>query len=335
MATGPPEKMAEAALSYSEAHASDVLLCSCPMSFDLVGTAHQVLKNQKHQKLLLVLTTAGGDAHVAYRVARHLQRRYEHIHVFVSGWCKSAGTLLAVCAHELTIGDRGELGPVDVQTSRQDDLWERTSGLTETEALLVLEQISWGLFRKLITETKGLPASQITFKTAADAAGPLVSGVLKPIFAQIDPLKLGENSRALRIALEYAQRLNDHSRNIRSYDDIEKLINGYPDHGFVIDRKEARGIFRRVHRPSDDLLKLEHVLGKYALYPDDDNAVFDFLAPTTTETDDETEEAAGTEEGSNRDGPPADSVPDGATAPTPKKRRGRAAAATAPVPEES
>lgn len=330
MTTEPPTKPAEAAKRYSEAHNSDVLLCSGPMSYGLVERAHDVLKNQENDQVLLVLTTAGGDAHVAYRVARHLQRRYKRVHVFVSGWCKSAGTLLAVCGHELTVGDRGELGPVDVQTSRPDDLWESTSGLTETEALATLEQISWNLFSKLITETKGLPASQITFKTAADAAGPLVSGVLAPIFAQIDPLKLGENSRALRIALEYAERLNNHSKNIRSHEHIERLISGYPDHAFVIDRKEAEELFRRVQAPSEELSELESTLGRFALYPDDDNPLFDFLAPTT-EVEDETEEVDDTAEDSKRSSPQAGSVPDAAATPSPKKRRRRAAAATAPL----
>ncbi|MFP1590460.1 hypothetical protein ACLB1M_00220 [Escherichia coli] len=40
-----------------------------------------------------------------------MQHNYEHITVLVVGPCKSAGTLMAVAAHKLVIGDMGELGP--------------------------------------------------------------------------------------------------------------------------------------------------------------------------------------------------------------------------------
>ena len=262
------KKAKELATAYAESNERDVLLISGPMGHGLDGIIHECLSHKKYTKLLLILTTEGGDAHAAYRVARHLQRVYEHVSVFVCGWCKSAGTLLAVCGHELIVGDKGELGPVDVQRGRTDDLWESTSGLTETAAVTTLEEISWSLFRKLVTETKDLSRGQITFKTAAEAAAPLVSGMLKPIFAQIDPLKLGENARALRIASEYAHRLNEHAKNLvpRS-DSIDSLISGYPDHGFVIDRKEAQSLFQIVKEPCAELCEISTSLGEVATYP--------------------------------------------------------------------
>ena len=246
------------------------------MGYGLDHIIHGHLDRNTHSRLLLILTTEGGNAHATYRVARILQRTYEHVSVFVSGWCKSAGTLLAVCGHELIVGDRGELGPVDVQRGRPDDLWESTSGLTETAAVTTLEEIAWSLFRKLVTETKQLSAGQISFKAAADAAVPIVSGMLTPIFAQIDPLKLGENARALNIASEYARRLDEHSKNLAT--SVESLISEYPDHGFVIDRKEAERLFRIVEEPSAQLRELSTVLGETAVYPrDPDNPVLLFL----------------------------------------------------------
>ena len=252
--------------TYADKNNCDVLLCSGPMGRGLDVAIHDIAAERQHSSVLLVLTTEGGGVHVAYRVARILQRVYDDIRVFVSGWCKSAGTLLAVCGHELIVGDKGELGPIDVQRGRTDDLWQSTSGLTETAAVTTLEEIAWSLFKKLVTETKDLSGGQITFKTSADSAAPLVSGMLTPIFAQIDPLKLGENARALEIASEYADRLDEHSNNLRA-GSRDALVSGYPDHGFVIDRKEAQKLFVNVKEPCSELRKLCDALGDVAIYP--------------------------------------------------------------------
>lgn len=285
------DKAKELATTYAETHACDVMLCNGPMGIGLDDVLHDLLLKKKHSQVLLILTTEGGNAHVAYRAARHLQRAYEHVSVFVSGWCKSAGTLLAVCGHELIVGDRGELGPVDIQRERTDDLWESTSGLTETAAVTTLEEIAWSLFRKLVTETKRLSDGQITFKTAADAAAPLVSGMLTPIFAQIDPLKLGENARALKIASEYAGRLDQHSKNLKSGSQDE-LVSKYPDHGFVIDRKEAETLFENVQEPNDELRELIDALGDVAIYPRKKRPVLAFISGEQQESNQQNERKA-------------------------------------------
>ena len=63
----------------------------------------------------------------------------------------------------------------------------------------------------------------------------------------IDPLRLGENYRALQVALMYGQRLS--TNNVKP-DTIDNLISSFPSHGFVIDRVEASGLFRDVREPS-------------------------------------------------------------------------------------
>lgn len=220
---------------------------------------HQCVSRNRHPKILFILSTWGGDAHAAFKIGRCLQRMYKDVHVFVPGQCKSAGTLLAIAGHQLIIGDEGELGPIDVQKMRQDDLWERASGLIEGTAMDTLGQVSWDMFEKLIMEIKGMSFGQVTFKTAADAAAPIVSGVLSPIFAQIDPLKVGEAARALQIAGKYAEILDKTSRNLNDTA-IGELTTGYPDHGFVIDREEAQTLFQRVSEPEESLQSLAGAL---------------------------------------------------------------------------
>ena len=249
----------EAARAYGEERECDILLQFGQLDSKAYNRLRQSVSGGKRKNVLLVPITWGGDAHTAYRIGRFLQREYERVLVLVPGPCKSAGTLLAVAGHELAIGDDGELGPIDVQRVRQDDLWERASGLIESSALESLGQVTWDLFEKLVTEIKDMSYGGITFKTAAEAAAPIVTGVLSPIASQIDPLKVGETARALQIAAKYANNLGRSTSNLQQMA-ISRLATGYPDHGFIIDREEAKTLFRNVSAPEGALLHLSNAL---------------------------------------------------------------------------
>ena len=67
------------------------------------------IARRRRTNALLILVTSGGNADSAYRIARCLQRKYEKFVLYVSGYCKSAGTLVALGAHEMVISDHGEL----------------------------------------------------------------------------------------------------------------------------------------------------------------------------------------------------------------------------------
>jgi hypothetical protein len=80
-----------------------------PFDFQFMGV---VSSRKRRKNVLLFLTTEGGSADSAFRMMRFLQASYERVIVAVAGWCKSAGTLMCIGAHELYIGDLGELGPL-------------------------------------------------------------------------------------------------------------------------------------------------------------------------------------------------------------------------------
>ncbi len=256
------------AKKFGEKNKCDVFLYNGPI---LRGADHNFIQTIRSRKrrpsVLLVLTTSGGDAHAAYRMGRALQQMYGEVRIFVPGWCKSAGTLIAIAANEIIIGDLGELGPIDVQRLKSDDLWNSSSGLTEDSAISTLESASWAMFQRFVLEIKDLSEGQVTFKAAADAAAPMVAGLLSPIFGQIDPLKIGENSRAIKIASDYGLRLNLYSKNLNRPESMENLVSGYSSHGFVIDREEASVLFNRVSSPENDLEALCSALGEGAFVP--------------------------------------------------------------------
>lgn len=87
-------------------------------------------------------------------------------------------------------------------------------------------------------------------KIASEISSKLVIGLYEPLFAQIDPVRLGEMNAALQIAHDYGTRLNEKSKSLKP-GSLRTLISEYPTHGFVIDRAEARLLFERVVAPDD------------------------------------------------------------------------------------
>ncbi|MQJ01441.1 SppA protein, partial [Escherichia coli] len=90
--------------------------------------------------------------------------------------------------------------------------------------------------------------NQISTKMSADIATRLTEALIAPMAAQIDPIKLGEHQRAMSIAITYGQRLADKPSSLKE-GALGKLIASYPSHGFVIDRKEAKELFKCVEHP--------------------------------------------------------------------------------------
>lgn len=81
---------------------ADVMLFNAPIERHrdrkMIRMCH---RETRRPNLILLLVTEGGDPDAAYRIARTLQNRYERFSCLISGYCKSAGTLLLLGAHEL------------------------------------------------------------------------------------------------------------------------------------------------------------------------------------------------------------------------------------------
>lgn len=225
-----------------------------------------VRARRRRSNALLILTTQGGSADSAYRLARCLQSEYSRFTILVPGWCKSAGTLCVLGAHELVMTDCGELGPLDVQLVKKDELGESKSGLELVEAMRAVRQQAFNMWEQYMLEIKEQSEGLISFKTATDIAVKMSVGLYQPIFAQFDPALIGETFRAMRIAHRYGERLLVKGKNI-SPQALVGLIDTYPDHGFVIDRSEAAQLFIRVRAPNKDELALVKTLGNEFRYP--------------------------------------------------------------------
>lgn len=203
----------------------------------------------KCKKVNLVLYTYGGDPHAAFRIARALQHHYvEGITLFIPHFCKSAGTLIAIGASELVISDKGELGPLDVQLIKPNEMFERSSGMDLSQGIEALRAQAIETFKNFVYEMRF--SNKLSTKIATKVATEMTTGLFSPIFAQIDPSRIGEIQRATYIAHHYGNMLAKKSTNVKE-DGVSRLVLGYPSHSFVIDRKEARDIFKKVRCPDE------------------------------------------------------------------------------------
>lgn len=240
-----------------------------------------VLDRKRHSSnAALFLCTYGGDPHSAFRMVRCLKKHYTggKIRLLIDGPCKSAGALIALGVDEIAFGPRGELGPLDTQLTKQDEILFMSSGLDILQALSVVTSNAFENCFDNMLELIKRSGGSISTKTAAEIASSVTAGVFQPITAQIDPLRMGEAQRSMRIAREYGERLKS---KLLKPGALDRLVQDYPSHGFVIDKEEALQYFTKV----DDLTADETTLAEflenfdaYVRWPKDDAEVFDVSA---------------------------------------------------------
>lgn len=216
-------------------------------------------KGDRTRRALLVIATPGGDPHAGFRIARALQHSYDQgFEALVPRYCKSAGTMILLGASIVHMADESELGPLDIQVKKNDELYGRSSGLDMTQAVGFLRGEAMTSFNEYMDQ---LVRRGLSTRIAADIAVKLVQGNLNPIAAQIDPIRLAEMQRATSITLSYGMRLSDTGKNVLP-GGLEQLVAGYPSHSFVIDRKEARTVFNSVLVPTLGLQQICYDFGK-------------------------------------------------------------------------
>jgi hypothetical protein len=269
MPKNPFEKLVK---QVSDQYQSDIIVYIGPIERPHDdGFIERVRAWKSLDNVILILTTHGGDPHAAYRMARCLQEQYQtspgsdgigapsqktakgKFRLFVDTRCKSAGTILAAGANILMFSDLGELGPIDVQIRKIEEVGERSSVLTPKHAMESLQVLALHHFQNVFKELRFSEELSFTTKLAAEVAQGLAVGLFQPIYAQIDPMRVGEYDRAMRIASEYGSRLG--KSNLKD-GALERLVTGYPAHGFVIDKKEAKEIFQEVEEPTNELKTL-------------------------------------------------------------------------------
>ena len=210
---------------------------------------------------ILFLTTSGGEADQAYRIARLMQQIANEFLLCVPSTCKSAGTLIALGASKIYMPIVSELGPIDVQLRRRDEIGQRQSGMVVRTALDGLADETFKVFEKAMLKITVGSGQSISFDVASRVASTIATGVMAPVYAQIDPQSLGNDLRNLSVATEYGSRLVEYGGNA-TMETVNELVEGYPAHEFIIDHEEAKRLFRVVEPPTEERTNLITALGK-------------------------------------------------------------------------
>lgn len=266
------EQLNELIKKITEQNDSDLFLFCGTISDRTVDEFVAKLRDKRSKKIncSLLLTTYGGDPDAGYRLVRAIKRYYSDFILYVYGSCKSTGTLIALGANKIIMSDFGEFGPLDIQLAKDDEL-SNTSGLSYLQSLTSLNEQIFRSFESSFLNLKRKSGFTITTKTAAEIGTKLAVGLISPISAQLDPVKLGEVQRAIKIADAYGKRLCEDTSI------VSRLIAGYPSHGFVIDYEEAKRIFPNVHFVNQQEAMLERMLFHIVRSENEDPTISDLL----------------------------------------------------------
>lgn len=257
-----PLKIRELSAKISDEFSSDIIFYSGhieSIGFGIIK--HLVCSDKKNDSLILILKTAGGNGEYAYKIGTFLQERYSHLAIFAPDICVSAGTLLALGAHELIVGADAQFGPIDQQERLPNEFCVEGSSLALRSALDAAGDSAADFLERSIDRLRTASETSINFELAAKVYSELAKEIIRNVASKIDPLAFGHLHRCAQTGIEYGTRLATRS-GIASADTVRKLALGYPDHGFVIDRVEAEELFNVVTLPSLELMQLAEMLLK-------------------------------------------------------------------------
>lgn len=187
------------------------------------------------------LDSPGGDAHAAYKLGMFLRARFTVVNVVVPDFAKSAATLIALAGDSIFMGCCAELGPLDMQEIREGEMRLR-SALDTADSVEHLFQRA--INNVLVAGGQVLSATRLSREKALSQVLEFAAGFIRPLVEQLDPLSIHAATTGLYVTVEYGKRLLQLRNPSLSEEELERrahqLVRGYPSHGFVIDRHEAR-----------------------------------------------------------------------------------------------
>jgi hypothetical protein len=267
--TVAPESQSAHALSVFEHYQADIYFYSGPINetgYGQIITAAATAPVRPN--CLLILTTNGGTMNAAFHIARFLQRSYSRFQLYVPSHCKSAGTLIALGAHQLILDEYSELGPLDGLLSLPDDIIDWSAAHQSRFALDSLTESALDMFQKALGTMRPRAGSPVDYELAAEIAASMTTKLYEPLFSKVNPVLLANDFRYNATVAEYGKRLISRSHNAR-LESVLRLIKSYPTHDFIVDQDDARELFINVSTPVDQLYALVDDLGEAAYFQED------------------------------------------------------------------
>jgi hypothetical protein len=189
----------------------------------------------------VVLDTYGGSLDSAFKTVLFLSRFAERIRVFVPRRAKSAGTLIAIGAHELKMSPFAELGPLDTQIVDPRNPTELVSALDCYQSVDYVRAFGLTTLRRTLVALAKEMQTGIPLSELVNTAEHLSTGSITSMLSQIKALDFGGWGRTLKIGELYAKSLLTRV----GYTPAEagriayQLVYGYTHHPFPIDLNEA------------------------------------------------------------------------------------------------
>lgn len=81
---------------------------------DLLPVADQI-DNITNNRIDVILETPGGSGETAEDIVKLLRKKFNEVNFIIPGWCKSAGTIIAMSGDEIIMDEMSALGPIDAQ----------------------------------------------------------------------------------------------------------------------------------------------------------------------------------------------------------------------------
>jgi hypothetical protein len=198
----------------------------------------------------VVLDTYGGSLDSAFKTVLFLSRFAERIRVFVPRRAKSAGTLIAIGAHELKMSPFAELGPLDTQIVDPRNPTELVSALDCYQSVDYVRAFGLTTLRRALVALAKEMQTGIPLSELINTAEHLSTGSITSMLAQVKALDFGGWGRTLKIGELYAKSLL--SRVGYAPDEAGRiayqLVYGYTHHPFPIDLDEAVRVGLRPQR---------------------------------------------------------------------------------------
>lgn len=273
--------IASAAMEVAQEYDAEIILYNGPIDENGYGQLVDLIPVMSGKRVILVLLTNGGYIKSAYRIGRLMQTAPSEFILFPPGFCKSAGTIIALGANRLIAWQLSEFGPIDAQMLKRNELGERKSGLLAHSSFEALNREIFSLFEHFILEIRNKSGGLITFDTSSRIGAEVARTVFSSVYAKLDADVLGEEYRDLMVGYEYGRRLAHWGGN-SDEEKVKILTNYYPSHDFLIDFKEAEELFYEVEEPKPSLYKLVEALDALAVEELADACVWHLSDPAPT-----------------------------------------------------
>jgi len=177
-----------------------------------------LLEDGKIKKLYLLIQSPGGSVISSFKVAKLIRENAKEVISFIVHFAMSGGTLMVLASNKVVMGPISHVSPIDIQIRYKEGF------ISSNDIIRAFRGVS-ALFEKIPEEI-----APYSWKVLAE---------------KLDPIMVQEAMDINELAKTYALRLLMHEFSTlksRAEGIVNRLVEGYPTHDYVIDCREFREI---------------------------------------------------------------------------------------------